>query len=55
MFKYAKSRGIPEVSTLTNGAKLSGDFLTQIVDAIIDWIAVSIDGTDQVYESIRAY
>ena len=51
--KYAKSRGIPEVSTLTNGAKLSGDFLTQIVDAGIDWITVSIDGTDQVYESIR--
>ena len=51
--KYAKSKGIKEVSTLTNGAKLSLDFFKKIADAGIDWITISVDGTGEVYENIR--
>ena len=51
--QYAKSAGIPEVSTLTNGARLSGSFAKSVIDAGIDWITISIDGVDEVYESIR--
>jgi len=50
---YAKKNNIKEVSTLTHGAKLKGQFLTDIIDAGIDWITVSIDGVDEVYENIR--
>ena len=51
--KYAKSKGILEVSTLTHGKKLSGDYLKQIVDAGIDWITISIDGIKEDYNQIR--
>lgn len=52
--KYAKAHGIKEVSTLTNGYKLTDPkFCDQIVEAELDWITVSIDGVDEVYERIR--
>ena len=52
--KYAKDRGIKEVSTLTNGKRLADrDFCEKIVAAGLDWITVSIDGVDEIYESIR--
>ncbi|HOW53958.1 MAG TPA: radical SAM protein [Syntrophorhabdaceae bacterium] len=52
--RYAKEKGIKEVSTLTNGKKLvDKDFCELIVNAGLDWITVSIDGVDEVYESIR--
>jgi radical SAM protein with 4Fe4S-binding SPASM domain len=51
--KYAKENGIKEVSTLTHGFKLNQDFVEKIIDAGIDWITVSIDGTDETYNSIR--
>lgn len=51
--KYAKAAGIHEVSTLTNGSKLHGKYLEQIMDAGIDWITVSIDGIGETYENIR--
>ena len=51
--KYAKSKGIFEVSTLTHGKKLTGDYLRQIVDAGIDWITISIDGMGDDYNKIR--
>lgn len=51
--KYAKSKGIKEVSTLTHGFKLSLPFFKEIVDAGIDWITISIDGTYETYEEIR--
>jgi len=50
---YAKSRGIKEVSTLTHGGKLTGDFLKRVIDAGIDWITISIDGVGEIYEKIR--
>ena len=51
--KYAKSKGIFEVSTLTHGKKLTGNYLRQIVDAGIDWITISIDGMGDDYNKIR--
>jgi radical SAM protein with 4Fe4S-binding SPASM domain len=51
--EYAKANGIKEVSTLTHGFKLTIPFFEKITKAGIDWITISIDGTDEVYESIR--
>ena len=51
--KYAKTKGILEVSTLTHGKKLTGNYLKQIIDAGIDWITVSIDGMGEDYNKIR--
>lgn len=51
--RYAKERGIKEVSTLTHGFKLTPSFFEEIVDAGIDWITISIDGTGETYERIR--
>lgn len=50
---YAKEKGIREVSTLTHGKKLTGDFLRKIMAAGIDWITISIDGMGDTYERIR--
>jgi len=51
--RYAKEKGIGEVSSLTNGAKLTGQFLKDCIDAGIDWITISIDGVGATYEKIR--
>ena len=51
--RYAKSRGIKEVSTLTHGGKLTLDFFKEIADAGIDWITISADGIGETYERIR--
>lgn len=51
--KYAKNNGIKEVSLLTNGSKLTDDFFKKIMEAGVDWISISIDGLDNVYEGIR--
>jgi radical SAM protein with 4Fe4S-binding SPASM domain len=51
--RYAKAKGIKEVSTLTHGFKLTLPYFEQIVDAGIDWITISIDGIGETYERIR--
>lgn len=51
--KYAKDKGIPEVSVLTHGGKLERPFFEQIVKAGIDWISISIDGLKESYDPIR--
>lgn len=50
---YAKQAGVREVSTLTNGSKLRGDYFAALVQAGIDWVTFSIDGTGETYEKIR--
>lgn len=52
--KYAKQKGIKEVSTLTNGVKLDEKLFAEIMDAGIDWITISVDGIGKTYESIRS-
>lgn len=51
--KYAKGKGIKEISTLTHGGNLELDFFKKVVDAGIDWITISIDGVDDEYNKIR--
>lgn len=51
--KYCKTKGIKEVSFLTNASKLSKEYFTQIAEAGADWITISIDGVGETYESIR--
>lgn len=51
--KYAKDKGIKEISTLTHGGNLNLDFFTRAVEAGIDWFTISIDGVDEEYNKIR--
>ncbi len=51
--KYAKEKGIMEVSFLTNGSHLSDDYIRELISAGVDWITVSIDGLGEKYENIR--
>lgn len=51
--KYAKEKGIMEVSFLTNGSHLSDDYIRELISAGVDWITVSIDGLGKEYENIR--
>lgn len=51
--RYAKQKGIKEVSTLTNGLRLDEAMFTEIMEAGIDWITISFDGLGETYETIR--
>ncbi len=51
--KYAKTNGVKEVSSLTHGGKLSGKYMQRVIDAGIDWITISVDGLEDVYDSVR--
>ena len=53
IIKYAKSKNIKEVSSLTNGSKIKGKYLRDVVDAGIDWLTISIDGMSDNYDKIR--
>lgn len=50
---YAKKGGIGEVSSLTNGSKLTKDFSKWIMRAGMDWLTISVDGLGKTYENIR--
>ena len=52
--RYAKQKGVGEVSFLTNASKLDLDYFKQLVDAGADWITVSFDGLGEAYNNIRA-
>jgi sulfatase maturation enzyme AslB (radical SAM superfamily) len=51
--RYAKQKGIKEVSSLTNGLRLDEDMFRKIMEAGIDWITISFDGLGEIYEQIR--
>jgi MoaA/NifB/PqqE/SkfB family radical SAM enzyme len=51
--RYAKQAGIKEVSSLTNAEKLDEQLFTEIMEAGIDWLTISIDGVGETYENIR--
>lgn len=51
--RYAKQKGIKEVSTLTNGLRLDAEMFSQMMEAGIDWITISFDGLGDTYEQIR--
>lgn len=51
--KYAKKKGIKEVSSLTNGLRLDEEMFKQLMEAGMDWITISFDGLGETYEKIR--
>ncbi len=51
--RYAKQKGIMEVSTLTNGLRLDEDMFRDMMEAGLDWITISFDGMGETYEQIR--
>ena len=51
--RYAKLKGVKEVSTLTNGSKLDLEYFEKVIDAGLDWLTVSVDGVDEEYNKIR--
>lgn len=51
--RYAKMKGIKEVSTLTNGLRLDEEMFVEMMGAGIDWITISFDGLGETYEQIR--
>ena len=53
IIKHAKSKGIKEISFLTNGYKLKLDYFVKLVGAGVDLITVSIDGMGETYNKIR--
>ena len=51
--RYAKQKGIKEVSTLTNGVRLDEEMFREVMEAGMDWITISFDGLGETYEQIR--
>lgn len=51
--RYAKQKGIKEVSSLTNGLRLDEEMFRDIMMAGIDLITISFDGLGETYEQIR--
>ena len=54
LIRYAKKKGIKEVSTLTHGGFLNEEKFKELMDAGLDWLTISHDGTGKEYEKIRA-
>jgi len=54
MVRYAKEKGIRDVAFLTNGERLTRETATGLVEAGLDWISISVDGTGATYERIRS-
>ena len=53
MVRYAKQSGIKEVWINTNGGPITEQLAHGLIKAGIDWITMSFDGLDEMYESIR--
>jgi len=51
--RYAKNKGVKEVSFLTSGWRLTPDYFEKLVEAGADWITVSFDGLGEDYNKIR--
>lgn len=51
--KYAKDKGVGEVSLVTNGGTINREYFVEMVRSGLDWISISIDGMDEDYERIR--
>jgi radical SAM protein with 4Fe4S-binding SPASM domain len=53
MVKYAKQKGVREVAFLSNAEFLTKEMAEALVDAGLDWLSVSADGTGEIYNEIR--
>lgn len=54
MIRYAREAGIKEVSFLTNGSALTEEFSMGLIHAGLDYITISVDGLDEVYNTLRS-
>lgn len=53
IIKYAKEKGLKEISFLTNGSKLTDAYFEEMLKAGVDWITISFDGLNEQYEYNR--
>ena len=53
MIRYAKEKGIKEVSSLTNLLKMTPEMFEEMVDLEMDWLTISFDGMGETYNRIR--
>ncbi len=53
MVRYAKQKGIKDVSFLTNGLLLDGELARELIMADLNYLVISFDGLGETYESIR--
>jgi len=53
MIRYAKNKGIKEVSSLTNNLTMTPSLFKEVLDAGLDWLTISFDGLAEKYEWIR--
>ena len=53
MIKYAKEKGIKEVSSLTHGGMIDEKKFEKLIDIGLDWLTISFDGIGKTYEKIR--
>lgn len=53
MIRYAKVKGIKEVSTLSNNLAITPHLFKEAMEAGLDWLTISFDGIGETYEKIR--
>lgn len=53
MIKYAKEKGIKEVSTLSHGGRIDEEKFRKLISLGLDWLTISFDGVGETYEKIR--
>lgn len=53
MIRYAKDKGIKEVSFLTNALKIEGKYAEELVKSGVDYLSISVDGLYEDYDNIR--
>ena len=53
MVKYAKEKGIKEVSLITNGRLLEGNMAEGLIRSGLDYLTVSVDGLKEHYDKLR--
>ena len=53
VLRYARDKGIPEITSLTNGRSLTDGLIKKIVKAQPNWLSFSVDGFGRTYDLIR--
>jgi len=54
MVRYAKEKGIKEVSFFSHGLRIDGELAEGLVDAGLDYLTFSVDDLHEEYDKIRA-
>jgi len=53
MINYAKEKGVKNVAFLTNAELLTENMSDKILQTDLDWVSISADGVDEIYNKIR--